>query len=60
LISDLDVARRRLRSQHLVPPHAVSAPEVVGQRHGLNLGGGVGESPKSGPLVHRVEHGLAA
>jgi hypothetical protein len=30
MVQDLDVARWRLRSQHLVLPHAVSAGEVVG------------------------------
>ena len=29
-MQDLDIARWRLRSQHLVPPHAVSARDVVG------------------------------
>ena len=29
-MQDLDIARWRLRSQHLVPPYAVSAREVVG------------------------------
>src|SRR5215468_1425748 len=30
MVQDLDIARWRLRSQHLVPPFAVSAGEVVG------------------------------
>jgi Winged helix DNA-binding domain len=30
MVQDLDIARWRLRSQHLVLPHAVSAREVVG------------------------------
>jgi hypothetical protein len=30
VVQDLDIARWRLRSQHLVRPHAVSAREVVG------------------------------
>ncbi len=30
VVQDLDIARWRLRSQHLVAPHAVSAGEVVG------------------------------
>jgi hypothetical protein len=30
MVHDLDIARWRLRSQHLVSPHAVSAREVVG------------------------------
>src|SRR4051812_28022733 len=30
MVQDLDIARWRLRSQHLVAPHATSAREVVG------------------------------
>ena len=30
MVADLDVARWRLRTQHLVPPYAVSAREAVG------------------------------
>jgi len=30
MVQDLDIARWRLRSQHLVSPHAISAHEVVG------------------------------
>ena len=30
MVQDLDIARWRLRSQHLISPHAVSAGEVVG------------------------------
>src|SRR5207244_13332395 len=30
MMQDVDIARWRLRSQHLVSPHAVSAREVVG------------------------------
>jgi hypothetical protein len=30
MVADLDIARWRLRTQHLVPPHAVSAREAVG------------------------------
>ena len=30
MVQDLDIARWRLRNQHLVSPHAISAREVVG------------------------------
>src|SRR3954464_4346745 len=30
MVQDLDIARWRLRSQHLVAPHAASAREIVG------------------------------